>query len=87
MVDDITIGDTTPNPRPVYWTASLQPDIIKAIQTAWPDLLAGRGGLTVQPPFALADVDPNILSPGKQQNAEGVLNDLLNGRISTGLQP
>lgn len=83
----ITIGDVTPNPRPVYWTASLQPDIAKAIQSAWPDLLAGRGGLTFNPPFALSDIDPNILTPGKQQLAEQVLADLLAGRINIGLQP
>jgi hypothetical protein len=83
----ITIGDVTPTPRPLYWVASLQPDVVKAIQTAWPDLLAGRGGITVQPPFALADVDSNILTPGKQKLAEEVLADLLNGRISTGIQP
>ncbi len=77
----ISIGDLTPNPRPVYWTASLQPDVAKAIQAAWPDLLAGRGGLTFNPPFALTDVDPNILTPGKQRLAEQVLADLLAGRI------
>lgn len=81
----ISIGDVTPNPRPVYWTASLQPDVAKAIQAAWPDLLAGRGGLTFNPPFALTDVDPNILTPGKQQLAEQVLADLLAGRINIGL--
>jgi hypothetical protein len=81
------IGDVTPNPRPLYWTASLQPDIAVAIQTAWPDLLAGRGGLTFNPPFALTDVDPNILTPGKQQLVEQVLADLLAGRINIGLQP
>lgn len=83
----ITIGDVTPNPRPVYWTASLQPDVAKAIQAAWADLIAGRGGLTFNPPFALTDVDPNILTPGKQQLAEQVLADLLAGRINIGLQP
>jgi hypothetical protein len=83
----ISIGDVTPNPRPVYWTASLQPDVAKAIQAAWADLLAGRGGLTFNPPFALTDVDPGILTPGKQQLAEQVLADLLAGRINIGLQP
>lgn len=83
----ISIGDVTPNPRPVYWTASLQPDVVKAIQASWPDLMAGRGGLTFNPPFALTDVDPNILTPGKQQLAEQVLADLLAGRINIGLQP
>lgn len=83
----ITIGDSTPNPPPIYWTASLQPDITVAIQTAWADLLAGRGGLIINPPFALANTDPNILTPGKLQLVEQVLADLLAGRISTGLQP
>jgi hypothetical protein len=83
----ISIGDVTPTPRPLYWTASLQPDIAKAIQAAWADLLAGRGGLTFNPPFALSNVDPAILTPGKQQLAEQVLADLLAGRINIGLQP
>ena len=83
----ISIGDVTPTPRPLYWTASLQPDIAKAIQAAWADLMAGRGGLTFNPPFALSDVDPAILTPGKQQLAEQVLADLLAGRINIGLQP
>jgi hypothetical protein len=82
-----SIGDVTPNPRPLYWTASLQPDLVKAIQAAWTDLLAGRGGLTYNPPFALSDVDPAILTPGKQGLAEKVLDDLLAGRINIGLQP
>jgi hypothetical protein len=83
----ISIGDVTPNPRPLYWTASLQPDVAKAIQAAWTDLLAGRGGQTFNPPFSLTDVDPAILTPGKQQLAEQVLADLLAGRINIGLQP
>jgi hypothetical protein len=83
----ITISDTMPTPRPTYYTASLQPDVAKAIQQAWPGLLAGQGGQTILPPFALADVDPNILTPGKQQQAESVLADLLAGRINPGLQP
>lgn len=81
----ISIGDMIPEPRPLYWAASLQPDIFKAIEAAWPDLLAGRGGLMVSPPFALSNIDPNLLTPGKQQNAEQVLVDLLAGRIDIGL--
>jgi hypothetical protein len=79
----LTIGDTTPDPRPVYYVASLRPDQAKAIQAAWADLLAGRAGIAYQPPFSLTDVDPSILTPGKQQQAEQVLADLLAGRIAT----
>lgn len=79
----LSITDTTPNPRPVYYVASLRPDISKAIQLAWPDLLAGRAGITYQPPFSLIDVDPNLLTPGKQQQVELLLAELLAGRIGT----
>jgi hypothetical protein len=81
----IGIGDVIPDPRPVYWTASLQPDMAQAIRTAWADLFAGRGGLTFNPPFTLTNVDPAILTPGKQQLVEQVLADLLAGRINIGL--
>ena len=79
----LSMTDTTPDPRPVYYVASLRPDLSKAIQLAWADLLAGRGGMTYQPPFSLIDVDPNLLTPGKQQQVEQVLAELLAGRIGT----
>ena len=79
----LSITDSTPDPRPVYYVASLRPDLAKAIQLAWADLLAGRAGLTYQPPFSLIDVDPNLLTPGKQQQVEQVLAELLAGRIGT----
>jgi hypothetical protein len=64
---------------------SVQPDIIKAIQIAWPDLIAGNGGQMVQSPPELASIDPNLISPGKQRLAEDVLQGLLDGSISTGV--
>jgi hypothetical protein len=79
----LSITDTTPNPRPVYYVASLRPDLSKAIQLAWVDLLAGRMGITYQPPFSLIDIDTNLLTPGKQQQVEQVLAELLAGRIGT----
>jgi hypothetical protein len=79
----LTIGDTTPDPRPVYYVTSLRPDVAKAIQLAWADLFAGRAGVTYQPPLALTDIDQSLLTPGKQAQAEQVLADLLAGRIAT----
>lgn len=77
------IGTVSPQPRPAGWVMTIQPDIIKAIQNAWPDLLAGKGGLTVQSPLGLGDIDPALLSPGKQRLVEQTLNDLQAGLIST----
>ena len=77
------IGTISPEERPAGWTMTIQPDIIKAIQNAWPDLASGKGGLTVQSPLGLSDIDPSLLSPGKQRLVEQTLSDLQNGLINT----
>jgi hypothetical protein len=78
------IGTKTPEQRPAGWVMTIQPDIIKAIQNAWPGLVSGQGGVTVQSPLGLSDIDPTLLTPGKQRLVEQTLNDLQAGLISTG---
>jgi hypothetical protein len=81
------IGTITPEQRPAGWVMTIQPDVIKAIQNAWPGLVSGQGGVTVESPLGLADVDPGLLSPGKQRLVEQVLHDLQAGLISTVANP
>lgn len=81
------IGTKTPEQLPAGWVMTIQPDITAAIRNAWPDLLDGKGGVTVQSPLGLSDIDPTILTPGKQRLVEQTLNDLQAGRISTGAAP
>ena len=81
------IGTVSPEQRPAGWVMTIQPDIIKAIQNAWPDLIAGKGGITVQSPLGLGDMDPTLLSPGKQRLVEQTLSDLQAGLINTGANP
>lgn len=76
------IATISPEQRPAGWVMTIQPDVIKAIQNAWPQLAAGQGGVTVQSPLGLSDMDPTILSPGKQRLVEETLNDLQAGLIS-----
>jgi hypothetical protein len=75
------MGTLAEEQKPLYWVASLRPDVVGAIRNAWPMLLAGGGGQAVVSPLALTDVDPTLLSPGRQADAERVLADLLTGRI------
>ncbi|MDL1910721.1 hypothetical protein FBQ81_08500 [Chloroflexi bacterium CFX6] len=75
------IGTTSPEQRPAGWVMTIQPDTIKAIQTAWSSLLSGQGGITVQSPLGLSDVDPNLLSPGKQRLVQETLDSLQSGHI------
>jgi hypothetical protein len=75
------IGTSMPDPRPGGWVMTITPDTIKAIQSSWPNLIAGQGGVNVQSPLGIADADPSILTPGKQRLAQDVLDGLLAGRI------
>ena len=75
------IGTVSPEQRPAGWVMTIQPDVIQAIQNAWPGLLSGQGGVTVQSPLGLADIDPSILSDGKQRLVEQTLKDLQAGLI------
>ena len=81
------IGTISPEQRPAGWVMTIQPDVIKAIQNAWPDLISGQGGVTVQSPLGLADVDPSLLSPGKQRLVEQTLSDLQTGLININAVP
>lgn len=83
----LVISDMSPQQRMGNWVATIQPDVIHAIQSAWPNLVAGSGGINVASPLVLADVSPEHLPPGKQQDAEDVLAQLQAGYILTGVNP
>jgi hypothetical protein len=84
----LLIGQTLPG-RDVssHWIASIQPDIVSAIQNIFPDLIAGQGGKIVPTPLFLADINPDLLSPGKLRLVQDVLTGLQNGTIATGVTP
>ncbi len=79
------IGMSLPNPKPSGWVMTIRSDAIKAIQNAWPDLMAGKGGQNVQAPLGLADINPSLLSAGKLRLVQKTLDDLESGKISTGV--
>jgi hypothetical protein len=76
------IGTVSPEQIPAGWMMTIQPDVVKAIQNAWPQLTSGQGGLTIQSPLGLADVDPSLLSEGKQRLVEETLQKLQAGQIA-----
>jgi hypothetical protein len=80
------IGSTSPpaGPRDA-WVATLIADVSGALRSAWPDLVAGRGGADLRAELRLADVNPDRLSPGRQLLVEKLIADLQNGYIDTGV--
>ncbi len=75
------IGTSMPLHRPGGWLMTITPDTVKAIQTAWNQLIAGQGGLNVQSPLGIEDADAGILTDAKLRLVRQVLDDLLAGRI------
>ena len=79
------IGLTTPNPAPGGWVMTIRADEIKAIQNAWPDLVAGKGGENIPAPLGIWDVNSSNLSAGKQRLVQQTLDGLTAGTIATGV--
>jgi hypothetical protein len=69
------------------WVASIQPNVVPAIQDIFSDLLAGSGGQTIATPLYLTEVNETLLGDGKLRDAQAVLDGLLNGTIGTGVTP
>jgi hypothetical protein len=78
----VQAGSTPQGGIPLYWAASFQSDLVGAIRSAWPNLVASQGGQEILAPLKLGDVDSTLLSAGKQLQVEQVLADLLAGRIN-----
>jgi hypothetical protein len=82
------ISQTRPNDRLASnWVVSIQPEIAPAIQVIWPDLVAGKGGLDISLPLFLKDINPDLLSEGRQNDVQQILDKLQRGEISTGVNP
>lgn len=69
------------------WIATIQPDWITAVQSAWADIVSGSGGRSYPSPLTMTDINSDLLSEGRQRLAQEMLDDLVNGRVGTGVQP
>ncbi len=67
------------------WVLSFSSDPLAQVQAVLPQILAGRGGQNLPLPLEFSQINPELLSPGKQALAEQVLADLLAGYIDTGV--
>jgi hypothetical protein len=84
----LLIGETNPPARArSNWIATIQPDWLSAIREAWPQLISGQGGISQPSPLSLADINPDLLTPGKERLAQETLDRLASGEIATNVEP
>ena len=83
----LVISDLSPTRKYGNWVATIQPDVIHAIEFSWPQLVAGAGGVNIASPLILVDVNPEHLDAGKQAVAQDILDQLQAGYILTGVNP
>jgi hypothetical protein len=79
----LVVSDLPPQKITGNLVATIQPDVINAIQTAWPQLIAGTGGVNITSPLVLENINAEHLPPGKDQDARDILAQLQAGYIQT----
>jgi len=67
------------------WVASLRFDPFQAFQSFWPSFAEGIDNQAVPVPMTLMDINPDLLSPGKQRLVEEILDDVLADYIDLGV--
>ncbi|RME05883.1 MAG: hypothetical protein D6803_07900 [Anaerolineae bacterium] len=76
-------GETPPEDVRGSWVASFAFSSWEAFQQFWPRFAAGEDGQAVPVTLSLEDVNPGLLSPGRQRLVEEVMQNLLAGYIQT----
>jgi hypothetical protein len=76
------IGSAPPGaPLPAQWAATIQADPSTVFEPLLSQLWQGKGGQILTIPMELTDVNPGLVSPGRQLLAEKYLEDIQAGVI------
>lgn len=78
-------GMTPPEQFRDNWIATIRIDMLEAVKEVWAKLLNGEKGIALEPPLLITDQNPGLLSPGRLQMVEKILDELEAGFIDTGV--
>lgn len=82
------IGTSSPPPGAKdQWIASISPDVLAPLKIMWPDLLAGKGGLSLPASLTISEINPELFSPGRQHLVDDMVENLASGVIDPAVQP
>lgn len=69
-----------------HWIASIRPEYNQVVKQVLSDLIKGQAGADLDLTLTISDINPDLLSPGRQGFVQKVLDDLLAGYIDTGVR-
>jgi hypothetical protein len=75
-------GQTPPDNLKELWAASLADDLQTPLKALFPQALSGKGGVVVPIGVLITDVNPDLLSPGRQALVQQALDDLSADRLA-----
>jgi hypothetical protein len=78
----VLVGGLTPSAdlKP-QWAATVASDVLTPLAALWPDLVAGKGNQTLPAAIQVTDINPSLLTPGKQLLMQDVITGLQDGTI------
>jgi hypothetical protein len=80
------IGSASPPPAlKDRWIATVSVDHHAVLRQLWPDLLSGEGGVQISPAIEIGDVNPDLLSQGRQRLVAELVENLQGGYVDTGV--
>ena len=85
--EEVEIIGSSPPPNDItsQWVASLEFDLFQTFQDYWPEFAAGTDAQLVPVELTITHVNPELLSPGRQQFVERIMADLAAGYVDFGL--
>ena len=81
------IGDQPPDVQPGLWAGTILADPVPALETLWPELLAGSQGKQIPARLIVTDRESGLISEGRFRLIEIMIADLESGLVSVESAP
>lgn len=79
----ILVGGNPPSEAlKARWAVTIRQDVLAALKSLWPELVAAKGGKQVNAAITFSDINESLFSPGKQRLVLEVIQGLGDGTIA-----
>ncbi len=77
------IGDTAPpDILKAQWAATVRFELVSVLRQAWPDMMAGKGGVTLEAALVVENQSPDLFGEGRMRLVNGLITEINAGRVA-----